>query len=982
MGGCIRAIGEWSAASRAIGRLDIGEVEYFSDVLSTDHLHVDPVGVEGAVITASCVDYSSAGAQAGLNGTRGWQVVDAPRTLLHFRDLLVTLVENVWGFTEANDGKSFAFYRTAMQRLHHKVYDPQRINSRHLGMAIQSERAFVFTNRIELDGHLGEPRRLDMIRLPRVPMRRKLLPIAEVLRRRSECEIALVPGSFRACTVTSRDFGPVRIGTAEFSSRKGDGTLRVGARIKLHDSNQLWRVLSVTPDGRLRLRCGKNVKYERPKVEPEVKPFSVDVYSLDGQAFRVTASSVAEPPLYQSKACYLETRCNPSFFRILLAGDGYSLMEKQSGLLKVWKTRAAEEASDSLLPKTVPPFTESILWELTGNSIAQRMAALGVGELHTRWRAAKGLLASGAVSLTGQPPESPDDLYDEATLKWRRVTRAGEKYSSQAPQSYGIDDSHLNVSSAAKRLEERGASSLSAAGCEEALGHLRELAQRSGERSFPPTQEEGAENDEFVCGGLYSGSEVTEPLGAERRISTRARAEPLRLQMPPTMRGGARTWQERMPSEEPDLEEVTTKASEKAAGRRSAGVAAAGVASRAKPAKAKGATVKEPFGPERPPARGRVVSHHKARKTQRNRGLAIAALEGADLFRKGDWQNIEKFATMKLPMYSVAWSTLKGYESCWKHWISFQYYARLDIFVEVSTPAQRRRSAGWLLCFVALLAYGCGYKASTIKKCLMAVRFFHLAHEYDNPIERLPRVWQAYRAVKRHQGPTVRKHPITPEMCLWLDEEQRGAGLPGVIKRASRYFAIYLGCRCSEYLGPEIHWEKICLVSCIRPMMGDEYCTWFDDFDGLMVTFRASKTDQYNEGCKRYLGHTDNSMCAVKAFREWVKLQPGWFRNASSNDRPMFSLPDGRVLGRSEVQLDYRAAAAALGLPTENIGTHSCRVSCATWLYQAGYDIEYIKRHARWAGNSVHVYLWEGSGHHDMVKKMSEVKFKLHLHVF
>ena len=152
-------------------------------MLSSDHLHVDPVGVEGAMITASCVDYSSTGAQAGLNGTRGWQVADAPRSLLHFRDLLVSLVENGWGFTEANEGKSFAFYRTAMQRLHHKVYDPQRLNSRHFGMAIQSERALVFTNRIELDGHLGGPRRLGMIRLPRVPMRRKLLPIAEVLRR-------------------------------------------------------------------------------------------------------------------------------------------------------------------------------------------------------------------------------------------------------------------------------------------------------------------------------------------------------------------------------------------------------------------------------------------------------------------------------------------------------------------------------------------------------------------------------------------------------------------------------------------------------------------------------------------------------------------------------------------------------------------------------------------------------------------------------
>ena len=30
----------------------------------------------------------------------------------------------------------------------------------------------------------------------------------------------------------------------------------------------------------------------------------------------------------------------------------------------------------------------------------------------------------------------------------------------------------------------------------------------------------------------------------------------------------------------------------------------------------------------------------------------------------------------------------------------------------------------------------------------------------------------------------------------------------------------------------------------------------------------------------------------------------------------------------------------------------------------------------------MHVYLWEGSGLHGMVKKMSEVKFTLHTHIF
>ena len=63
----------------------------------------------------------------------------------------------------------------------------------------------------------------------------------------------------------------------------------------------------------------------------------------------------------------------------------------------------------------------------------------------------------------------------------------------------------------------------------------------------------------------------------------------------------------------------------------------------------------------------------------------------------------------------------------------------------------------------------------------------------------------------------------------------------------------------------------------------------------------------------------------------------------------MFTMPDSRVFGRVEMQNDLRLAAIALKLPSENIGTHSLRVSCAAWLYQAGYDLEYIKRHGRWA---------------------------------
>ena len=65
------------------------------------------------------------------------------------------------------------------------------------------------------------------------------------------------------------------------------------------------------------------------------------------------------------------------------------------------------------------------------------------------------------------------------------------------------------------------------------------------------------------------------------------------------------------------------------------------------------------YSPARPPP---------PKKTRpRKKGLALLPLEGADVFRQGDWSNIEAFASTRMHMFSVAWATLKWYKSCWKH---------------------------------------------------------------------------------------------------------------------------------------------------------------------------------------------------------------------------------------------------------------------------------------------------------------------------
>ena len=209
--------------------------------------------------------------------------------------------------------------------------------------SIQSERAFVFTHRSELDQALGPPRKLDEIRLPGAPLRRKLVPIAEVLRRRSECEVHLVEGSWQPAVVQNREFGPVRIGSAAFAGRKANGAWRPGAKIRTENSKQVWRVMAMFGDGHVQVRSGMNKHVVKSETVVAEEKFAVQVYFVDGQAFRVAASEVAEPPLYQYKACYWESRCSPGFYRILLDKEGWGAMEKDAQQLRLWEQRAAEE---------------------------------------------------------------------------------------------------------------------------------------------------------------------------------------------------------------------------------------------------------------------------------------------------------------------------------------------------------------------------------------------------------------------------------------------------------------------------------------------------------------------------------------------------------------------------------------------------------------------------------------------------------------
>ena len=448
--------------------------------------------------------------------------------------------------------------------------------------------------------------------------------------------------------------------------------------------------------------------------------------------------------------------------------------------------------------------------------------------------------------------------------------------------------------------------------------------------------------------GRAAGSTTARPAAGEREAATRARARP-------RARATTRTSSTRTARARPRSSKRATEAS--------------GETTR---------TARQRPNATKSSKRKKKDARHGEGKTRHRDGFNLLGLEARAALARDDWAAFERLTTSRLPLYSVAWGTLKSYEPGWRQWVSFCDLRDVSPFLKVETTADRRRAAHLLLLFVGICRFQMNERASTIKGKLMAIRFFHLAFEMDNPIDKVPRVWMAYRAIKRAETPTERKHPVTPEMCEWLDKMQRGMGLEGVTRRAARYFGVLLCARCSEYLAP-IDDDKILLVRDVMPMKGKQYCDWGDEgIDGFMIRFRGSKTDKYNEGCLRYVGITDNSRCFVKAVLEWYKLDPEHFDEVA---QPMFRLPSGKTFTREAMQQDLRDAATALKIDAQRYGTHSLRIAGATWMYQVGKDIEVIKRHGRWTSNVVHVYLWEGSGHASLAKDMANVDFALHVHM-
>jgi integrase len=127
--------------------------------------------------------------------------------------------------------------------------------------------------------------------------------------------------------------------------------------------------------------------------------------------------------------------------------------------------------------------------------------------------------------------------------------------------------------------------------------------------------------------------------------------------------------------------------------------------------------------------------------------------------------------------------------------------------------------------------------------------------------------------------------------------------------------------------------------------------------DGLIVTFRHTKTIQFGERLLHIplLRIPGSRLCPVSAYNRMIRLVPGRPKQA------LFLLPSPRgvlVLTKPQFISEFRASLSSAGVPhAADFRGHSFRRGAASWAFEIGVPGELIQLYGDWSSDAYKLYL-------------------------
>ena len=223
----------------------------------------------------------------------------------------------------------------------------------------------------------------------------------------------------------------------------------------------------------------------------------------------------------------------------------------------------------------------------------------------------------------------------------------------------------------------------------------------------------------------------------------------------------------------------------------------------------------------------------------------------------------------------------------------------------------------------------------------------HILNGYDLPLRAFIRLQYVLRGIKCVQGVSKRvRLPITIHHLGMFDLFLPRSHSDNKMIWAAFTLAFFGFLRISEFtcntrFNPRLHLTSSDIKFIPSPT-SPQY---------MRVEIKASKTDPFRKGMYLIIGQTSQTICPVRAMKEYVDILPQTWTG------PLFTYSNGRRLTRQRLTNELRTLLGRLGLNSSLYAGHSFRIGAATSAAAVGLPSWLIKTLGRWTSDCFETYI-------------------------
>ena len=228
---------------------------------------------------------------------------------------------------------------------------------------------------------------------------------------------------------------------------------------------------------------------------------------------------------------------------------------------------------------------------------------------------------------------------------------------------------------------------------------------------------------------------------------------------------------------------------------------------------------------------------------------------------------------------------------------------------------------------------------------LSGVRALHIDRGFPAPLINCLRLQRVVRGIKRCQGSSSSRLPITDDLMLVI-WQSLDLHLPDHCMFWAAFSLGYFGfLRASEFTVPNFSSFSSSLHLGVQDISVDSPSAP----SCMRVRIKGSKTDPFKKGCFINIGVGRRPLCAVRAVMNYLALRrdtPG----------PLFLLQNGQPLSRN-ILTDWLRQIMASARVRGNFSSHGFRIGAATVAARNGVPDHFIQSMGRRSSNGYQLYI-------------------------